>query len=489
MMPKRYGLQTTTMLNGVVVEQFVLWAPGKPTDWTDPVPRTPTGLDGPRLKWGREGRAEMDGVQAVDAEHWTWRGKNGVAVDFVEIPMQPARRSDGGSFGDVGLLVMMLTLTVGLGQLNYLFQALVGTAPAVTQSVEPSPELIARLLKKQFSGAEDGPVARVQRPESVDVLPSFYLPAGSVGPADRAGGGERAGEAVRRQPPITEDIAQTPASGRQETPVGHIDPLVEEAPQPLGIEGLVEVGSDAGDAAEGMAPSIERFIGWGFHDWFDVAEANQDDTTKMTDRLDLARQLMKIDPDEPYAIMTVAYYAYLSENYELCRALYHKYIRLYPEDAAGWNNLALTYKRSGEYREEERLYRTALALEPENSNTRNNLAVNLAHQGRFREAEALMDQLRPDPSEVPYAELHRAKIAAAQGRMRKAQRHLKKALGDIDKMDTFHHIEFRQDIRLDPSLNDLRKRSGVKALLRDTYGDNSPLTLGGASQLNRGPNG
>ena len=56
-------------------------------------------------------------------------------------------------------------------------------------------------------------------------------------------------------------------------------------------------------------------------------------------------------------------------------------------------------------------------------------------------------------------------------------------------MDTFHHIEFRQDIRLDPSLNDLRKRPGVKALLRNTYGDNSPLTLGGASQLNRVPNG
>ena len=100
-----------------------------------------------------------------------------------------------------------------------------------------------------------------------------------------------------------------------------------------------------------------------------------------------------------------------------------------------------------------------------------------------------MTLLRPDPSEVPYAALHRAKIAAAQGRMRKAQRHLKRARNDIDKMDTFHHIEFRQDIRLDPSLKDLRKRAGVKALLRETYGDNSPLTLGASPSPSRATNG
>jgi len=188
--------------------------------------------------------------------------------------------------------------------------------------------------------------------------------------------------------------------------------------------------------------------------------------------------LMKIDPDDPYAILTVAYYSYLSENYEMCRDLYHRYITLYPDDAAGWNNLALTYKRTGEYAEEERLYRRSIALDPENSNTKNNLAVNLAHQGRYREAEEMMASLRPSPKERPYAELHRAKIAAEQGKERKAYRHLKRALAEIEVMDTFHHIEFRQDIRLDPSLSALRELRRTRRLLESIYGDDSPLNLG-----------
>jgi Flp pilus assembly protein TadD len=208
-----------------------------------------------------------------------------------------------------------------------------------------------------------------------------------------------------------------------------------------------------------------------------VAEADSGASKEMSDRLQLARDLMQIDPDQPFAILTVAYYAYLSENYELCRSLYARYIDLYPEDAAGWNNLALTYKRSGQYAEEERLYRRSLMLEPDNANTKNNLAVNLAHQGRFKEAESLMEGLNPSPSELPYAELHRAKIAAQQGKLRKAQRHLKAAVTQAHTMDTFHHIEFRQDIRLDPSLAPLRDKRATRRLLEDVYGDDSPLKL------------
>ena len=168
----------------------------------------------------------------------------------------------------------------------------------------------------------------------------------------------------------------------------------------------------------------------------------------------------------------------MSENHQLCRDLYQRYIELYPEDAAGWNNLALSYKRTGNYSEEEKLYRIALALEPGNSNTKNNLAVNLAHQGRYGEARQLMDQLISEPAEVPYAELHRAKIAAAEGKTGRAYRHLKKALSLVERLDTFHHIEFRQDIRLDPSFDSLRKQSRFREILRDTYGEQTPLAIG-----------
>ena len=120
-------------------------------------------------------------------------------------------------------------------------------------------------------------------------------------------------------------------------------------------------------------------------------------------------------------------------------------------------------------------------MEPDNSNTENNLAVNLAHQGRFDEAERIMSGLKPAADERPYANLHRAKIAAAKGETKKAIRLLRTALADVDAMDTFHHIEFRQDIRLDPALAKLRKMKKVKRLLRDAYGDQTPIRIGARS--------
>ena len=478
----RHGIQTTVSLNGGVVDQWVMWAPRKATGWllaAAPV----TDEDGaPEIRWGENGRSTLRGVELVGPGRWVWSNHNGLKIDFQDIEMKHAPRGMGVPFGDVSLLVMMLALVVGMGQLNYLFQSLVGARPTSSQSVEPSPELIARLLKKQFDGAEQGTVARTQRPEAVRVSPSFYLPAGSPGPLTKAGGGEKASETPVRQAP--DSNLDNPVDAAKDvltsTPLGHTKPLSDDGLQVEGIEGLVVAAVEEEEQADKTlrAPSIERFIGWGFHDWLDVAEADSMANREMSERLELSRQLMKIDPDEPYAILTVAYYAYLSENYELCRSLYARYIELYPDDAAGWNNLALTFKRSGEYAEEERLYRMALSLEPQNSNTRNNLAVNLAHQGRFGEAEALMDSFQPAPDEAPYAELHRAKIAAARGRLRKAQKHLKKAVADAGQMDTFHHIEFRQDIRLDPSFAELRQRSAVKSILEKAYGDDSPLKLG-----------
>lgn len=475
----RQGIQTTVFLNGGVVDQWVIWAPRSASAWAPAAPSVTDDEGAPEIRWNESGEANLRSAESIEPGRWGWSNGDGLRIDFQGIEMKHAQRGDGAPFGDVSLFVMMLTMMVALSQVNYLFQALVGARPDSSQSVEPSPELIARLLKQQFDGADQGTVARTQRPESVRVSPSFYLPAGSPGPLTRSGGGEQASDSPKRQAPDSEadEAIDSIKDELPSTPIGHAKPVSQDGFQVEGLEGLVmESAEDADQPAR--APSIERFIGWGFHDWLDVAEADPVANREMTDRLDLSRELMKINPDEPYAILTVAYYAYLSENYELCRSLYARYIELYPDDAAGWNNLALTFKRSGEYAEEERLYRMALAIEPNNSNTRNNLAVNLAHQGRFTEAEALMESFTPAPDEAPYAELHRAKIAAARGRLRKAQKHLKKAVADAGKMDTFHHIEFRQDIRLDPSFADLRQRSGVRSILEKAYGDDSPLKLG-----------
>ena len=79
---------------------------------------------------------------------------------------------------------------------------------------------------------------------------------------------------------------------------------------------------------------MERFLGWGFEDWLDVPEAGDLANEKMVRHLNLSRVRMLIDPDDKFAILTVAYYAYLSQNLVLCRDLYSRYVRLYPDDSA-----------------------------------------------------------------------------------------------------------------------------------------------------------
>ena len=75
----------------------------------------------------------------------------------------------------------------------------------------------------------------------------------------------------------------------------------------------------------------------------------------------------------------------------------------------------------------------------------------------------------------PYADLHRSKIHAEMGHEDLALGYLEKALDGMDKLDTLHHIEFRQDIRLDPSFAKLRETHRFRTILSRYYGDDSPL--------------
>jgi hypothetical protein len=56
-----------------------------------------------------------------------------------------------------------------------------------------------------------------------------------------------------------------------------------------------------------------------------------------------------------------------------------------------------------------------------------------------------------------------------------ALRYLEKALEGMKELDTLHHIEFRQDIRIDPSFEKLRQTHRFRAILVRYYGDDSPL--------------
>jgi hypothetical protein len=79
----------------------------------------------------------------------------------------------------------------------------------------------------------------------------------------------------------------------------------------------------------------------------------------------------------------------------------------------------------------------------------------------------LLSDLDPDD---PYAHLHRAKIYAAMGDSSQAYAFLERALDGVQRLDTLHHIEFRQDLRVDPSFDGLRDESRFTGLIARYYG-------------------
>ena len=152
-----------------------------------------------------------------------------------------------------------------------------------------------------------------------------------------------------------------------------------------------------------------------------------------------------------------------------------------PDESAGYNNIALAYKRLGEFRTEEAYYRLALSLDSQDTHALNNLAVNLAHQGRFEEALAIMERLEELEGIEPYGDLHRSKIHAAMDDRDAAYSYLERALEGMARLDTLHHIEFRQDIRIDPAFRELRSERRFARLLRRFYGEEGARGLRGGA--------
>jgi len=317
-------------------------------------------------------------------------------------------------------------------------------------------EYLARLLREDYAG-EEGGLLETERRSSEKKSNKLFMPSGAKGPAESLGGGSLIGE----QRESGDD--QSSAQPKQENPLQLA--IEKSTPQPHSLpldSQRLEI--------EQARQAKELNEGFGLTDWYDVADERMEQV-EIEVMLREARRRLLIEPADPEALMVLSYYQYLAKDYEAAAGTYDRFIELFPNDASGYNNKALIYKRKGNYKQEQLLYDIALSLEPLDVTALNNLAVNLSHQNRGVEGLAIMDALETLDPDNPYAELHRAKIMAQLGDTESALRFLEKALAGMQKLDTLHHIEFRQDIRLDPSFMALRKEPRFHALLARYYGD------------------
>lgn len=308
---------------------------------------------------------------------------------------------------------------------------------------------------------------------------NLYMPAGDKGSFDKMGGAEQVGlQPVRTETRMDEIKPEPKPKKRRELlasdkgtpvvlPTDPEDAIAEADPDE-------ETDQDPDETPTELVERQEDREGWGFKDWYDQEDAQLDDV-RIEAMKNLADRILQIDPNDSEALAMMAYYQYLDEDMEGAEKTYERYVQLNPDDHAGYNNMALVYKRLGQYEREEQLYEIALAMAPDDRTALNNLAVTLGHQHRFEEAHAVLDKLEIiDPGE-PYAYLHRAKVYAEQGNDEQALVYLEKALQGMKQLNTLLHIEFRQDIRIDPSFDHLRKTRAFRSLLWRYYGDDTPL--------------
>jgi len=488
----QYGLRALLLYRGEIVSDMV----GSPQKGT--------------LKLGEKGELVIGSPQTGDLPFkFQWLGKESLRVfdeggegydvspeeiaqiEYGDVTLQcslvpqfrHARYSMFGE-GDLVLAVAIMAMTVFAMQAEMLMKLLAPPPMYASLSIEPTPELLVRLLRQDLEGGNSNGGIDTGAPEiqADKSHPDYYMPSGNDGDISRLAGAEISGLENRV---LTPDDFESPAFQPLESvelgvplenilegdAVVSIDEGVND-PQYFGEDdGLAEVD----DGAE--VPSEEN-EGWGFFDWYTASDSREDDGA-VDAEIRAARERLAIDPTDPWALTQLGYYQYLGGDYENCVATYDRYMELYPDDPAGYNNIGLVFKRTEDYAREEAYYRIALAMDPRDVYVLNNLAVNLAHQARFDEALRIMSDLTDLSPNDPYADLHRSKIQAAMGNTDEALFFLDEALSGMAALDTLHHIEFRQDIRVDPAFSDIRNTEPFERLLVQYY-DNAaaPLLVG-----------
>lgn len=498
-----YALIATARFHGEVVqERFDAGVPVSLGGGPPLAMPLPPGVEHlARVEWGRQGDLRVfDALgrqYTVGPEETLEMQLGDVELDLELAPQFSLRRTEGISWQlSTGWLVMVLlftSLTSWYESISVRRCQIFGLTPELAVAlgcVDPhqdsgmsgfTAEYLARLLEEDYAGSEDGALALQERPDADRSSDHVYLPSGDRGPTDAMGGSEEVALEVVKAPRTEEDLP-TPEELAAKKNELQVQELPEEVGTPIEAapaDGLAEEDEGEDLVAESTEDehaerASEEKEGWGIRDWYDEKDARFEqleiDYTKQ-----FAEERLKIDPNDPAALSLLAHYQYLDEDYSASEQTYDRLLAQAPDDAAVYNNKALIYKRTGDYQTEERLYRTALALEPLDVTAMNNLAVNLAHQGRYDEALAVMQQLEILDPDDSYADLHRAKIHAAMGNDDEALRYLSKSLEARAKLSTLHHIEYRQDIRVDPAFAKLRNTERFHDILVKYYGDEAPV--------------
>lgn len=115
------------------------------------------------------------------------------------------------------------------------------------------------------------------------------------------------------------------------------------------------------------------------------------------------RQVLEIDPDNPYALQMLGLIAHKTRKYNVAVELIEKAIGVLPSNPSFINDLGEAYRGMGSFAKAESCYRRALSLKPGYAEAHNNLGLALKEQGMLDEAVASFVQalsFRPDLAEV-----------------------------------------------------------------------------------------
>ena len=204
-------------------------------------------------------------------------------------------------------------------------------------------EYLQRLLREDYAGADEGQL-EVHQPDLAKKENSYYLPAGAPGPATEMGGAAEASPTPVRSQGF-EDPASVAASQGKKI---HVTPLLSARPVAQAVDvgddkdqqGMTDQGKEKPDEDAVESPPAEEKVGWGVRDWYDAADERLDNREIRT-MLNVARQRLRIDPTDPDALGVLSYYQYLAQDFVAAAKTYDKYIALYPDSSAGYNNKAL----------------------------------------------------------------------------------------------------------------------------------------------------